>query len=311
NNINRAGQDRMQMETNIRIYKDSIAALSREPQTVVVQSKSERLAQAERDVQSLETNLSQLRQRYGDTWPDVITTKRLLEGAKGRRDEVRQDEAVPQKEIPGANPLSSQSEREIRGLQGDIERLESAVEAKKLEIEQDSELRKRNQEAITAYQARVDSVPLGQREYDELLRDRDLKKQKYMELDTELSETQISDDMEKDKQGETLEILDPPSIPQTPTEPRREVIIPIGAGLGLLLGVVFAGAREMKDTSLKNLKDVRAYTQMPILGSIPLLGNDFVVRRRRRLAWLGWTTAGLAAVMAMAGSVAYYIATKA
>ncbi len=64
---------------------------------------------------------------------------------------------------------------------------------------------------------------------------------------------------------------------------------------------MIAGAREMKDTSLKNLKDVRAYTQMAILGSVPLLENDFVVRRRRRLAWLGWTTACLAAAVVMSG----------
>ena len=84
------------------------------------------------------------------------------------------------------------------------------------------------------------------------------------------------------------------------------MVIGIGAGLGLLLGVVIAAAREMKDTSLKNLKDVRAYTQMAILGSVPLLENDFVVRRRRRMAWLGWTTACLMAAVTMAGSVVYY-----
>jgi hypothetical protein len=84
----------------------------------------------------------------------------------------------------------------------------------------------------------------------------------------------------------------------------------IGAGLGLLLGICIAGVREMKDTSLKNLKDVRAYTQMAILGSVPLLENDFVVRRRRRLAWLGWTTACLAAIVVMSGSVVYYYVTK-
>ena len=73
------------------------------------------------------------------------------------------------------------------------------------------------------------------------------------------------------------------------------------------LGLVIAGAREMKDTSLKNLKDVRAYTQMAILGSVPLLENDFVVRRRRRMAWLGWTTACLAAAVVMSGSVVYLL----
>ena len=55
----------------------------------------------------------------------------------------------------------------------------------------------------------------------------------------------------------------------------------------------------------------RAYTQMPILGSVPLLENDFVVRRRRRLAWLGWTTACLAAAVIISGSVVYYYVTRA
>ena len=96
------------------------------------------------------------------------------------------------------------------------------------------------------------------------------------------------EDIETRKLGETLEQLDAALLPQTPSEPKRPVIIGLGAALGLFVGLVVAGAREMKDTSLKNLKDVRAYTKMPILGSIPLLENDLVVRRRRRIAWLGW-----------------------
>jgi len=84
-------------------------------------------------------------------------------------------------------------------------------------------------------------------------------------------------------------------------------------GVTLLLvfiGLVMAGAREAKDTSLKNLKDVRAYTKMVVLGSVPLLENDLVVRRRRRITWLGWTVALLVSVAVMAASVIYYMATK-
>ena len=40
--------------------------------------------------------------------------------------------------------------------------------------------------------------------------------------------------------------------------------------MGFVIGLFLAGAREAKDTSLKNLKDVRAYTQLTILGSVPL-----------------------------------------
>lgn len=99
-------------------------------------------------------------------------------------------------------------------------------------------------------------------------------------------------------------------MPTDPTEPKRPIVIAIGAAIGLLLGITIAGAREMKDTSLKNLKDVRAYTQMSVLGSIPLLENDFVVRRRRRLAWLGWTTACLVAVVVMVGAIVYYESSR-
>jgi hypothetical protein len=88
------------------------------------------------------------------------------------------------------------------------------------------------------------------------------------------------------------------------------MVVGIGALVGLVVGVVLAGAREMKDTSLKNLKDVRAYTQLPILGSVPLLENDLVVKRRRRFAWFAWSLACLTGIAVMSGSVVYYYATK-
>ena len=50
---------------------------------------------------------------------------------------------------------------------------------------------------------------------------------------------------------------------------------------------------------------------MVVLGSIPLLENDLVVRRRRRITWLGWTVAILVGLAVMAASVIYYMATKA
>jgi hypothetical protein len=47
-----------------------------------------------------------------------------------------------------------------------------------------------------------------------------------------------------------------------------------------------------------------------VLGSIPMLENDLVVRRRRRLGWLAWSTACLLGVCTMAVSVAYYYNSK-
>ena len=88
------------------------------------------------------------------------------------------------------------------------------------------------------------------------------------------------------------------------------IILAAGTVLGLVVGIVLAGAREAKDSSLKNLKDVCAYTQLPILGSVPLLETDLVVRRRKRLTWLAWSTACLVGIVIMTGSAFYYYATK-
>ena len=80
----------------------------------------------------------------------------------------------------------------------------------------------------------------------------------------------------------------------------------MGAGIGLMLGIVLAGAKEMKNTSLKNLKDVRAYTNLPVLSSIPLLENALLVRRKRRLLWLAWSSAIIIGSIAMSAAAYYY-----
>ena len=57
---------------------------------------------------------------------------------------------------------------------------------------------------------------------------------------------------------------------------------------------------------MKNLKDVRAYTNLPVLSSIPLLENALLVRRKRRLLWLAWSSAIIFGSIAMSAAAYYY-----
>jgi len=310
--ISRANQEKLEVEANIRIYKDQLAALTKEPAetSAALQERNEKLAEADREIDTLDKELALLRQHYKETYPDVQTVAARLAGARKRREDILQEETAKKPATPAPRPPNPQTVREARDLDAVIRRLQSSIEAKDLEIQEYNKQMKSANDAMKAYQGRIETIPMGEKEYGDLLRDRDMAKQKYEDLETKLGRAQIAQEMEGRKQGETLELLDPASLPQNPAEPKRPLVISIGAGIGLLLGIVIAGAREMKDTSLKNLKDVRAYTQMSILGSIPLLENDFVVRRRRRLSWLGWTTASLAAVVVISGSIVYYYVTK-
>ena len=73
------------------------------------------------------------------------------------------------------------------------------------------------------------------------------------------------------------------------------------------IGLMLAAAQEVRNTSLKNLKDVRAYTNLPVLSSIPLLENALLVRRKRRLVWLAWSSAVIVGFMLMTGSMYYHL----
>lgn len=320
--ISRANQDKLQMTSQIQILKDGQTSVAKEQpleqQTLAYQQKNEKLTEAERDVQNTELRLNLLLQKYEEGYPDVQTVRGQLVVAKQRRDNLLKEEAAAKKTeatttaaAAPSRPANPVQARELRSIDANIRTLQSNIEAKDLEVAGYNKQIAQVNEQIKLYGSRVETVPAGAREYGDLLREREIAKEKYVTLDNNLAKAQIAQDMEGRKQGETLELLDPASLPLTQTAPNRPMYISIGAAVGLLLGIVIAAALEMKDTSLKNLKDVRAYTQMAILGSIPLLENDFVVRRRKRLAWLGWTTASLAAVVIMSGSVVYYYVTKA
>jgi polysaccharide chain length determinant protein (PEP-CTERM system associated) len=309
--ISRANQEKLMMQSQIETFKKQADELAKTPPMTAVIQRNEKLAEAERDMQRWEDLLVRLRQSYKENHRDVISASKQLDVARAKRDSLLKEDEKSKKEISSApKALSPEIMREHRDLEAAIQRLQSSIAAKDVEIADYTKEINRMNDQIKLAQSRIEGAPLGEKQYMELIRDRDLAKQKYQDLDVKMSKATMAQEMEGRKQGETLELLDSASLPLNPTEPKRPLVISIGACLGLLAGIMVAGAREMKDTSLKNLKDVRAYTKLPILGSVPLLENDFVVRRRRRLAWLGWTTACLTSALIMAGAVVYYFMTK-
>jgi polysaccharide biosynthesis transport protein len=265
----------------------------------------------EREILQLEGVLADLRQHYTDTFPDVRRIQAKLNTAKKMRENVLQQEEQATSEPVVANKrMDPVAEREARLLDATIERIEAQIKGK----EQDSKNYMADinvaDKQIRVLQSRIESTPVSQQQYADIIRDHEVAKLKYEDLNKKRSQSQIAEDLEKRQQGEMLDLLDAASLPMTPTEPKRPMIIGAGMGMGLVIGLMLAGAREAKDTSLKNLKDVRAYTQLTILGSVPLLENDLVVRRRKRLTWLAWSTACLVGIVVMTGSAFYYYATK-
>ncbi|MGD0202225.1 MAG: GNVR domain-containing protein, partial [Bryobacteraceae bacterium] len=309
--ISRIGQTKLLLESQIRVYREQLAALNQPVDQMAMQAKSERLTQLEREIGALEAGIAALRERYTATHPDVNRAEAQLAMLKSRRDGLlKAEQEVKPTDEPPVRRLNPEQMRGARELEGAISAIQSRIQAAELELEERTKSQRQLIALIDQYNKRIQSSPLMEREYSDLTRDFNQAKAKYDELNAKKAQSEAATSLENRGQGERLQLLDPASLPETPTKPKRLMIIGAGAGLGLLLGIFAAGAREMKDTSLKNLKDARAYTNLPVLGTIPLLENDLVVRRKRRVAWLAWSAASILGILAMSSSVYFYYATK-
>jgi polysaccharide chain length determinant protein (PEP-CTERM system associated) len=291
----RNNERRMMLENELHIAKDRLA-------TVHAPGNQKVLA-LDQQIQEQQTAIAEMKGRYTEDYPGLQAAKDRVAFLERER-----DAAVKQKsQKSGDTPVIT---REGLDGQESVDRIETQLKTNAME---EAQIR-RDMQAVNSnvrkYQDRMEAVPASEKEYYDLLRDRDLAKQRYIDLETKRGKSSVSIDMEKRKQGETLELLDSASLPTSPTAPKRPVILPMGTFIGFVVGLVIVAIREVKDTSLKNLKDARLYTQLSILGSIPLLENDIVVQRRKQVMWVGWATATIAGLAIMAGSMAHYYLTK-
>ncbi|MGO9241526.1 MAG: GumC family protein [Bryobacteraceae bacterium] len=320
-NISRVSQDKVQLESQLRFQKDllpappSAAGGNAAPGSAAAPMvRDQHLDDLDREISRAEDELASLRQSYKESHPDVQRLSALLTIKRKERDQYAAKLASqkPAATAPrsGSSPASGGASNSNRELQASISRLEAQIQAKDMELEELN----RQLEVARAHskdlQAKVAASPLARSEYMALQRDRDNAAARYQSMNLRYQDSTLSSDLDKRGQGETLEQLEAASLPTTPSAPKRPIMIFVATALGLALGASLAFARELKDVSLKTLKDVRAYTRLTILGSIPLLENDFVVRRRRRMAWLGWSAAFVIGVLLMSGSVVYYYTSK-
>jgi succinoglycan biosynthesis transport protein ExoP len=321
--LSRANATKLQLDTALNNLQSEAAYYASRPddvQTLPGQSntaivKNERLAELDRNLIKAKSDLAGLKKQYKDNYPMIGALQAQIDMLQAQKDEVLKEE---EQQAAGPSPTGPTQVRtpnpvvqqRLQDLKNSIAATKTNLTSTEVEIEsrqrQIAELNKK----IGEYQGRIDSSPLNEQQYAQLLGDYSLAKQEYDDKVKKSEESATSRDLEEHKAGENLEVLDDASLPEQSTEPNRPAWIGIGTALGIAIGVVLAAAKEVKNTSLKNLKDVRAYTNLPVLTSIPLLENALLVRRKRRLFWLAWSTAFIFGSIAMSGALYYHFFGK-
>jgi len=271
------------------------------------------LAELDANIDKLKFDLSALKKRFADSYPSVVNTKKMLEAYQEKRAEVdaklkaqaAADAAKPKDEVKKTptDLRAADSRRDIN------ERL-TQIDAGEKRLDDDIARLQKDQAAYTQesddLSRKVKESTGLEADYQDLRRNQEMAEANYQELLKKQQLTFAENKLIQRRAGENLEVLDVASLPVVPTSPDRPRIIGAGFGFSVVFGVCLAFLREMKDTSLKNLKDVRAYTNLPVLCSIPLLENTMLVKRKRRLTYLGWSAAVIVGAAAVGAAALYY-----
>ncbi len=181
--MNRVNQERLLFENQLRIYRDELASLkdSNAPEQSA-QASDDKLVEKDHEIAQYEDSLATARERYKENHPDVQRLVNLLAVARSQRQMVLKQEPA-KLDNPMPRPASAQLLREQRELEAESERTKGLILAKGIEMEDYRKQSSQVDGTIRNYESRIESTPVGIREYDELIRDRDLAKKDYEDLD--------------------------------------------------------------------------------------------------------------------------------
>jgi uncharacterized protein involved in exopolysaccharide biosynthesis len=245
--------------------------------------------------------LAQLRSQFSDKYPDVVQL--TAEVAALEREIALAKRAEPK---PGASAAASPV-TSLGPMTPYVLRLKEAL----AEVQTDLKVLKteegRLRESIAVYQARVDNVPRREQEFKELSRDYESTRELYGSLLKRYEEAQLAESMEQRQKGEQFKVLDPAIARLQPAAPNRLklLLMAVVGSIGLAFGAVLLA--EQIDTSFHDLDDLRSFSNVPVLASIPWIVTRSEVRRRRwrmRLA-VSATVTGLAVIVGLAYFVAH------
>lgn len=228
----------------------------------------------------LEQALSDLRAKFGDAYPDV-------KAAQARLDDFKRERARTPAPASAASPELSQRavlDQALSEVEGQIQHLS----------QEDAALRGQ----IAGYQSRVEQAPAQAPAFDGLMRDYQATRDQYDGLEKRYLEAQLAQRAESGADTQEFRVLDTALPPASPAGPSRLWLFGAGAVLALLGAWGAAFVADRADSSFHSVDDLRAFTRVPVLASIPDIREP--TRWSRRLWHAAVAGAGLVAVGALA-----------
>jgi uncharacterized protein involved in exopolysaccharide biosynthesis len=273
-------ENRLQQEETF--LQTMITQQAEEPQGADPGSGSS-LEEHKKQLKDLLRQKQELQALYTPDYPDMVAVSRKIADLRA---EIARASAEPPKPAPEAtaNAVNHRDSPRLQQIKLQLRADQQAMANAKQE-------QTRIEQQIRTYEARIEASPVVAQEYKAVTRDHDTALQFYNTLLTKMNESSMATALERRQQGEQFRVMDAPNLPDSPTFPNRLVFAGGGLAWGLFLGLLLSALLEYRDTSLRNERDIWAFTKLPTLAVISRIDDLARPSKRERLGKLFSRTA--------------------
>lgn len=262
-NLQRSLQDKTYTESLLAqqlSYWDQVRATGR-PQST------------DKEIAAAEDRLAALQSRYTPDYPEVIKMKAAIEELKKSR-----TPGAPGSGQTQASPPPSLEPPEIQKMRSQLRGLEEAIGVYRREQTQLSQEAK-------SLEGKLQMSPVVEAEFKAVTRDAKTASDFYNDLLSKKENSGMATDLERGEQGEHFTLLDPASMPDTPSFPVYWMFAAGGAGGGLVIGFAIVLLLEMKDKTIRSERDIEYFLELPTLVLLPSVGE---IQKRKNGRFRGW-----------------------
>lgn len=237
-------------------------------------------------IAELQSRLETLRLSYHDSYPDIIQLKHQIDDLnqavveeRQRRESAKASGKVIIDEGVINNPMYQQLKQELSQTRVNVEMLNARIGEAKRQLQQELERGRR--------------VHGGEATLAELTRDYQVNRDIYQDLLKRRENARVSMNLDKEKQGLTIKIQEPATVPLSPSGLRFLHFVIGGLVLGVLLPLGLLYAKLHLDPRLRLGALIADKHKVPLLAAVPHLWAPSETQAlRRELAWLSLAVNG-------------------
>jgi polysaccharide biosynthesis transport protein len=263
------------------------------------------------DLARLQSKRASLLSRYTPTHPAVRKADREIAHAEAGLEALKKSIAAAGEAREPAQTLAPEASGEEEST---IRQIKSQLEANRFELENFAKDEARLNAAIREYQQRLNQTPVREQQLSGIIRDTELIRQEYADLQRKQQESELSRNLEKNQRGRQFRLVDPPSLPAVPSSPKRMKISLGAAGVGLFLGLAAAFLLDLKDRSFHSEKELREHFSKelrehfgpPVVIGMPVLLTPREARIRRRRNMFEWCSGSVLVLTVFAAEFYVY-----